>query len=355
MGAVAQRWKNRPEGSTWGDFGDDDEIGRVNLITPEKVLQGVREVQEGITFCLSLPLDLPGGTALNQRRHPPRLAPTEDMAGNPGTFYNIHMSDMPHFGDPKYVDVWADDTVTLSLQYSTQWDSLAHVGAEFDADGDGVEEAVYYNGYRAGVDLIGPVEDAAGNGSQHRCFAHHLGLEHIAHHGMQGRGVLVDLEHHLGRDFRGVRLDLLLEIMKADNVVVEPGDILLLRTGYATQLVEWGGKPDPQKLFGMCSWLDARDKNLLEWVADSKIAGLVADNDAVEGLLGKDRHPERHSFLPLHNLCLFKLGVPLGELWYLHELATWLREHGRSRFLLTAPPLRLPGAVGSPTTPIATV
>lgn len=44
-----------------------------------------------------------------------------------------------------------------------------------------------------------------------------------------------------------------------------------------------------------------------------------------------------------------------GELWYLHELAGWLREHGRSRFLLTAPPLRLPGIVGSPVTPIATV
>ena len=66
------------------------------------------------------------------------------------------MSEMPDFGDPKYVDVWADDVVTLSLQYSTQWDSLAHVGAEFDADGDGVEEAVYYNGYRAGTDLVGP-------------------------------------------------------------------------------------------------------------------------------------------------------------------------------------------------------
>jgi hypothetical protein len=47
--------------------------------------------------------------------------------------------------------------------------------------------------------------------------------------------------------------------------------------------------------------------------------------------------------------------VPLGELWYLHELAAWLREHDRSRFLLTAPPLRLPGAVGCPATPIATV
>ena len=85
------------------------------------------------------------------------------------------------------------------------------------------------------------------------------------------------------------------------------------------------------------------------------ISALVADNYAVEGLLGKDGDPARHSFLPIHHHCLFKLGIPLGELWYLDELATWLRANGRSRFLLTAPPLRLPGIVGSPTTPIATV
>ena len=68
---MTKRWKQRPPGSTWGDWGDDDELGRINLLTPEKVLQGVREVQAGISFCLSLPLDFPGGTALNQRRHPP--------------------------------------------------------------------------------------------------------------------------------------------------------------------------------------------------------------------------------------------------------------------------------------------
>jgi len=42
-------------------------------------------------------------------------------------------------------------------------------------------------------------------------------------------------------------------------------------------------------------------------------------------------------------------------MWYLTELATWLRQHKKKRFLLTGPPLRLPGAVGSPATPIATV
>jgi kynurenine formamidase len=352
---MTKRWTQRPDGSTWGDWGDDDELGRINLLTPEEVLQGVHEVQAGISFCLSLPLDLPGGTVLNQRRHPPVIAPTEDMEGNSATFYNVHMSEMKGYGDTKYVDVWADDTVTLSLQYSTQWDSLAHVGAEFDADGDGVEEAVYYNGYRAGEDLVGPSDDASGDGAGHRSFARHLGLEHMAFHGVQGRGVLVDLAHHLGHEWRGVDLATLQEVMDADNVVVEPGDMLLLHTGFATRVVEWAGDPDPREIFTTCAYLDARDEALLDWIRESQISALVADNYAVEGLLGKDRDPSRHSFLPIHHLCLFRLGVPLGELWYLHELAAWLREHGRSRFLLTAPPLRLPGIVGSPVTPIGTV
>jgi len=55
------------------------------------------------------------------------------------------------------------------------------------------------------------------------------------------------------------------------------------------------------------------------------------------------------------SLPLFRLGCYLGEMWYLTALADWLRANARSRFLLTAPPLRLPGAVGSPATPVATV
>jgi kynurenine formamidase len=352
---VTKRWKQRPDGSTWGDWGDDDELGRINLLTPEKVLQGVSEVEAGISFCLSLPLDFPGGIALNQRRHPPKLAPTEDMDGNASTFYNVQMAEMKDWGDEKYVDVWADDTVTLSLQYSTQWDSLAHVGAMFDVNGDGVEQPVYYNGYRAGVDLVGPQSDARGDGGGHLCFAHHLGLEHMAYQGVQGRGVLVDLAHHYGDEWIGVNREMLEAVMKADSVVVEPGDMLLLHTGYATRILEWNREPDPRKLFTTGTYLDARDPALLEWIADSQISALVADNYAVEGLLGKDKDPSRHSFLPIHHLCLFKLGVPLGEMWYLDELATWLREHNRSRFLLTAPPIRLPGAVGAPLNPIATV
>jgi kynurenine formamidase len=177
----------------------------------------------------------------------------------------------------------------------------------------------------------------------------------MAFHGVQGRGVLVDLAHHLGTEWRGVDRNTLEEVMAADGVIVEPGDILLLHTGFATQVLAWNREPDPVQIHTMCSYLDARDESLLEWIGESQIAALVADNYAVEGLLGKDKDPSRHPFLPIHHLCLFELGVPLGEMWYLHELATWLRENERSRFLLTAPPLRLPGAVGCPLTPVATV
>ena len=97
-----KRWTHRPEGSNWGDFGADDQLGRVNLLTQEQVLKGVREVQLGKAFCLSLPLDLPGGMALNPRRKPPRLSGTE-RDGVP--YMNFPMENL----DPSSIDVLSDD------------------------------------------------------------------------------------------------------------------------------------------------------------------------------------------------------------------------------------------------------
>ena len=343
---MSPRWKQRQPVSNWGEFGPDDQRGRMNLVTPEKVLQGVAEVKTGLRFCLSLPLDYPGGNTVSPRRMPPRRFAT---ARSGGPNFNFLFSGV----DARHTDVVCDDGVLLWLQYSTQWDALAHQGAEFDADGDGVAEPVYYNGFRAGTDVIGPRPDAKADGSGSVSFGRHLGLEHMAAHGVQGRGVLVDVAHHLDAEWQPVNLKLLKEIMAADNVVVEPGDMLLIHTGFATQVLAWDRNPDPDKIRAMYPYLDGEDESLLEWIAESRISALIADNYAVEGWPAPSREP--HTLLPIHHLCLFKLGVPLGELWYLHELAAWLRGHQRSRFLLTAPPLRLPGAMGSPLTPVATV
>ena len=142
--------------------------------------------------------------------------------------------------------------------------------------------------------------------------------------------------------------------MQEQAAAVELGDILCLHTGFAQMLLDMKGDPDPDQLDAHCARLDGRDASLLQWISDSGIAALVADNYAVEALPAK-RLPGRHAAMPIHEHCLFKLGLPLGEMWYLTELARWLRAQGRTRFFLTAPPLRLPGAVGSPATPIATV
>lgn len=344
------RWTKRPEGSNWGDFGPDDQLGRVNLLTEEQVLKGVREVQVGKVFCLSLPLDLPGGMVLNPRRKPPRLAATE-RDGVP--YMNFSMENL----DATSIDVLSDDQVTLSLQYSTQWDALAHVGAQFDPNGNGELRKVYYNGYQAGIDI----PDAPGHQEGEGCCDHgtsfgakKLSIDNFAVKGMQGRGIMVDFVRHFGHGRTLIGYQELAAILKSDNIQVEKGDMLVLRTGFAETIVEMGGHPDADKLHNSGAVLDGADTQLLNWITESGITAICADNYAVEAYPARTEG-DKKSLLPLHHHCLFKLGLPLAELWYLRDLAEWLGANQRNRFLLTAPPLRLPGAVGSPVTPIATV
>ena len=354
---MTQRWKNRPEGSNWGDFGPDDQIGRLNLLTPEKVRQGVAEVKEGINFCLSLPLNYPGGNAVNPRRNPPRIF-TPDRDGRP-CFNHEQMSQ-----GSDLTDVVNDDIVVLYSQYSSQWDSLGHVGSMFDADGDGEPEIVYYNGYRGDTHFEDPRTDTGIDGwdRYEGASAKALGIENFAVNCVQGRGVMIDLEAHFGTEGRRVGYDDIMHALEADDVVVEEADMVLLHTGFGRMLMEMGGTPDPARVRpNPYAELNGWDERLLQWITDSGLVALIADSWAVEcdprWLPNPDAPgPGTHRpWLPLHEHCLFKIGVPLAELWHLSELADWLREHGRNRFLLTAPPLRMPGAVGSPVSPVATV
>ncbi|TVR41922.1 MAG: cyclase family protein [Cryomorphaceae bacterium] len=334
------RWTQRPEGSTWGDWGPDDQLGRLNLITPEKVRQAVAEVREGLTFCLSLPLDYPGGQVINKVRFPPVLKP---VIRNGEPYYNYLWQQL----NPHHTDIGSDDVVLLHTQYSTQWDSLAHRGALFDVYADGNPQPVYYNGFSAGKDVT--------MNEQHETNARALGIEHMAAHGVQGRGVLVDLHSTFGDFPRAeVGYDDLMRVMEKDRVEVEQGDMLCIWTGLDQLIMAGKGCPD-ESINKACAVLNGFDEKLLQWIADSGVSVIASDNLAVEAVGKKVREGTTGSNLPLHELCLFRLGVHLGELWLLADLAKWLRAHNRNRFMLTAPPLRLTGAVGSPLTPIATV
>jgi len=259
--------------------------------------------------------------------------------------------------NPMQTDVVCDDLVLLTLQYSTQWDSFAHVGSLFDADGDGTPEPVFYNGFRAGKDIVPAKENP--NAESWNLYegtrAEALGIQNLAEHGVQGRGVMIDLHAHYGRKRHAVSFDELRKIIEKDKIEIERGDIVCLHTGFAEMLMEFKKNPTPEALHNTCTGLDGRDEKLLQWVTDSGLSVLAADNYAVELFSTTPWKAAAHAMLPLHQHCLFKNGIHLGELWYFTPLANWLRAHKRNRFLLTAPPLRLPGAVGSPATPVATV
>jgi hypothetical protein len=346
---MAKRWVRRPEGSTWGEFGEDDQRGRLNLLTEERVRAAATEAKAGKSFCLSLPLDYPGGNKLNPRRLPPRKFATT-RNGRINFNYEFRQD------NPDWTDIVSDDVVLMTLQYSTQWDSLAHVGSMFDADGDGKPEAVYYNGYRGGEHVVGAPEnpDAEPWARYEGVNANALGVENMAETCVQGRGVMIDLHAHFGRAPKAVGYDDLMRVLDADKVGVEPGDMVCLHTGFADMLLEMKREPDEHLVHHSCPSLNGRDPRLLDWIRESKLSVLIADNYGVETVPSAPGTGS-HATLPLHEHCLFKLGVNLGELWHLSSLAAWLRQNGRFRFFLTAPPLRLPGAVGSPATPVATV
>ena len=326
---ASPRWKRRPAGSNWGDFGPDDRLGRLNLITPARRRAAIAEAREGIAFCLSLPLDV--GSGLSPRRKPPSLFAAQ-TDGQPVFNYPFCRQ---HAG---LTDVICDDAVTLYTQYSTQWDSFSHVGSLFDADDDGEPEPRYYNGFPATAPGESP-----------------LGLDAMAATGVQGRGVMVDLHRHFGNARVAVGWEKLDSVMRADGLRVEEGDILCLHTGFAQRLLEMDRSLDLGVLRQTGAVLDGNDARLLDWIRDAGVVAIVADNHAVEARPLEPLPGYRGPLMPLHEHCLFKLGIPLGELWHLTPLARWLVEQRRHRFLLTAPPLRLPGAVGSPVSPVATV
>ncbi|MCW0005957.1 cyclase family protein, partial [Burkholderia pseudomallei] len=221
---MERRWKRRPAGANWGEFGDDDQKGRLNWLTERKVLEGMAEVKAGKVFSLSLPLDVPRGGGLNARRQPPRVMAAQ-AGGRPYFGYRADESAR------NATDVVCDDAFCVHSQYSTQWDALSHVGGVFDADDDGRAEVVFYNGYRLGEHVLVPKEGDSVGG------AHALGIEVMAQTGVQGRGVLIDLRHHYGDARRKVGYEALMRVLDADRVEVERGDMVCVHTGFAERLL----------------------------------------------------------------------------------------------------------------------
>lgn len=301
---------DRPPISAWGLFGEADEVGTLNLLTPDLVRRAATLVRWGNVFPLDWRMDLPSPPLLGRR---PARRVEKDL--DPGT-------------DDYYDDFYP--------QASSQWDALRHVGHPVHG---------YYNGL--------PLDDPRDPG------ASHLGIEQWASRGIVGRWVLLDVDRHRAR--RGVPLhqhervvvdvDELDEIVAAQRLALEHGDILLLRFGWISwyeQLDRAARESLAREMLFPAPGLAAEERTA-EWLWDHGVVAVAADTPALEAM------PFDKSTLDgfLHYRLVVFLGMALGELFALDALAEDCAADGVFEGLFVSSPMNYPGGSGSPANALA--
>jgi kynurenine formamidase len=293
----------------WGRWGDDDEIGTVNLITPEVVRRAAGCVRTGKRLSLALPLSEAEGVQTGAI--PGRLNPTRTMVAINTSFT----------GDPSDFCT-SDDLVVMGLQAATHWDGLGHVSYA----------GRMYNGF--------PVESIDVFGAN-RC-----GIQNIKT--LVSRGVLLDVPRAKGVDHLEGAYALTAEDLDAAEelarVRVEPGDIVLVRTGQMRFLRQ---APPDKGAYGVPA--PGPSLKTVEWFRDRDVAAVATDNLTFEVFPGEDPA----AILPVHLMHLVEMGLTQGQNWVLDDLAADCADDGVYEFLLEASPQPFTNAVGSPVNPVA--
>lgn len=300
---MGERFRN------WGRWGEEDEIGTLNFISPELITKACQSVSRGRVFSLGIPFDengpQPGGVRVNPVR---LMSATGHGQEFPGGFR------------------YADDYVFMPTQCATQWDALAHV----------FYDDQLYNGYPSSV------ISATGAG---KC-----GIDKVSR-GIIGRGVLLDITRLKGERWLepgyAIGAEDLEAAAKSQGVEVTPGDILVFRTGAWTKLVAEGNKVE----------FTSREAGLglgsIPWLYEKQVAAVCADNWAIEVLRENFMAEDPNAVFPVHMVLIRDMGMTLGEILDLDELADDCAADGRWDFLFVAPPIKFTRGVGSPVNPLA--
>ena len=297
--------------SNWGRWGEDDSLGTMNFITAETRRAAASLVRTGALFDLGIPLD---------RQGPQRASGMLNSA----RFNPIHrMTQLPTEEKWPEGEVESDDIVILPLQCATQWDGLAHIGYDKQL----------YNGVPTSA-----VTAAAG--AERNSF-HSLAASPV------GRGVLLDIPSSKGvghlQGGEEITADDLDAASSRQGVDIRSGDILLVRTGWFQHFANgdvdtYMGRETPGLGVSCC-----------EWLHDKEVAAVASDTHRFEVGPSKEL-PVLH---PVHMILIRDLGMTLGEIFNLEELARDCQADGRWEFFFSGAGLKVTGAVGSPLTPIA--
>ena len=291
-----------PAGTAWGLFGND--LGTLNFLTPEALVRAAKEVRRGVVFPLNLVITEPDPPILGRGR-----LEHHRVALDGGGFDDFYDAFYP--------------------QASSQWDALSHV--EHPEHG-------FYQGYDVAA-VTDPVQPA-------------LGIAQWATRGIAGRFVLVDVADHIDpATSAAITTEMLDDVLRAQGSTVEPGDVLLLNTGWIawyrrldlprrSELADGGLFPAPG--------LDPAGKTA-RWLWDHRVAAIAADCPALERMPFDKSHAEGF----LHLRLIPDLGYAIGELFDLEALAIDCAADGRYHGMFCAAPINAPGGAGSPANALA--
>jgi len=303
---TAEKCKN------WGRWGPDDEIGTLNFISPEDIVKAAQLIRRGKVFSLGLDFDNKGpqsglwGNRFNPI-HTMTATGTDAVAGNQDK------------GKLRY----ADDMISLPLQCGTQWDALGHI----------FYDDKMWNGYDARL--------VDSNGAQKNA------IDKIKDRAV-GRGVLLDVAKHVGVESldegMAITNDDLNETAESQGVEIKRGDFVIVRTGMMGKCLRaenWGGYAGgdaPGLAF-----------ETAEWIHEKEIAAICTDTWGCEVRPNETTEAQQ----PWHWVVIPMIGITMGEIFVVDDLADDCTADGIYEFFFCAPPLPITGGCGSPLNPIA--
>lgn len=288
--------------SNWGRWGDDDQLGTLNLITQQKRVEAARLVESGVSISLARNLE---------------------TSTPPDSTYHPLEHKMHYTGIEPLAEMYSEDS--FSLRYHglghSHLDALCHV----------FHEGRMYNGFDQTMVTDGGCQALSVVNSSQGFFT---------------RGVLIDIPWLKDLPYLEPATAIFPEDLDAwatkTGVEIDPGDVVLIRTG------RWA-RPDAEGLLDTYDSLAGLHASSVEWLRDRDVAAVGTD-------AGSDVLPSRveGQWAPVHKLLLVAMGTPIFDNLDLEELSREAKRQGRWKFLFTVAPLRIPGGTGSPLNPIAT-
>ena len=295
--------------SGWGLFGQADNVGLFNLLTPERVTSAAGLIRKGVLFPLDAPVDAfspPIAAGRGIPRH--RVIHEAGAIGFDDVYDNFYP------------------------QGSSQWDSLGHVGYAPNA---------FYNG---------ATEEDVTLGRRNT-------IEHWTRRGIAGRAVLLDMVRtfaEVGRHYdpgtsTAFTVEDLEQARRRSGVDFRPGDILLIHTGFAAWYL--GRPPAERAKVGRKLETPGIDhgEDMCRYLWNSHVAAVATDTFGVEVFPADRSKP----FGFLHRILIGQFGMALGELWWTEDLAADCATDGVYEMFLASMPMHGPGAIGSPANALA--